>query len=414
MRYKQRYIVGMTALLLGSAMIGFSNPESLVRADDDPVSTTQKALQENQDQASDLQEQVQTQEDKITDLNNQISNKTLDIEKSEQQIKIGQQKLKKVTRKVTETKADVKTRKKAMQDRLVSLQKQTEKSTLGNVYADFVFSGNDLTDVLSRAIAVKKISNTNKLALQTLQSTQTELTTLMHTKQTQQTKLVDAKDQLEADKEKLDEDKATASDQQAQLTSQLTANQSANTDLQEKLKSAQEAQKAIEVANQAEKDRQAQATEAAPVTVAGSNNTVGTAGTTTIDRGAYQQAISSVLTDGAAKNKIIQDALQYLGVPYVWGGTTPAGFDCSGLIYYCYKLEGRTIPRVSQGQSTQGQYVNIGELQPGDLVFWGGVGTAHHVGLYIGNGQYIHAPQPGETVKIGSIAYYRPDFGRRL
>ncbi|WP_455423370.1 NlpC/P60 family protein [Agrilactobacillus yilanensis] len=307
------------------------------------------------------------------------------------------------------TKTDVKARKKAMQKRLRALQKQSEKSALGNVYADFVLSGSDFSEMLSRALAVKKISASNKTAIKVLQATQQDLTDLKTTKKAQQTKLVAAKADLETQQAQLNDTKAKASEAQTQLTTQLSENQGATADLEAQLKTAQDNQAAIEAATKAEQERQDQL-------AATSTNAMGTSDVSAsiADNTTYKQAIAEVLSDSAANNRIIQDALQYLGVPYVWGGTTPSGFDCSGLIYYCYKLEGRTIPRVSQGQSTQGKYVAIGDLQPGDLVFWGGVGTAHHVALYIGNGQYIHAPQPGQTVKIGSIAYYRPDFGRRL
>lgn len=402
-------------LLLLASGLGATQTAAPVYADDNAqVSEAKEAVDANQKQATALQQQIQTQENQITELNNQISNKTVAIDKSTQQLTASQKKLTKLNKKITATKMDVKAREAAMKKRLVALQKQSEKSALGNVYADFVLSGRDFSEVLSRAMAVKKLSNTNKLALQTLQNTQARLTDLRTTKQAQQKKIVAAKAQLETDNAQLAKAKADADAKQTQLQNQLATTQAASTDLQDQLKKAQEAQAALEAANAAEKQRQVETIQAQAQVADQATATPAAMPSTANNSATYKQAVASVLSDTAANNKIIQDALQYLGVPYVWGGTTPAGFDCSGLIYYCYKLEGRTIPRVSQGQSTQGQYVSIGNLQPGDLVFWGGVGTAHHVGLYIGNGQYIHAPQPGETVKIGSLAYYRPDFGRRL
>ena len=94
--------------------------------------------------------------------------------------------------------------------------------------------------------------------------------------------------------------------------------------------------------------------------------------------------------------------MQYLGVPYVWGGTSPSGFDCSGLVQYVCKKNGISVSRTAAAQAGNGTYVSRNNLQPGDLVFFG-KGNIHHVGIYIGNGQMIHAPQTGDVVKISSI-----------
>lgn len=102
--------------------------------------------------------------------------------------------------------------------------------------------------------------------------------------------------------------------------------------------------------------------------------------------------------------QIVATAMKYLGVPYVWGGTTPYGFDCSGLVQYVYAENGISIPRVTYSQQAVASPVALSDLQPGDLVFWGY--SAYHVGIYIGNGQYIHAPAPGQSVRIQSYSEY--------
>lgn len=120
---------------------------------------------------------------------------------------------------------------------------------------------------------------------------------------------------------------------------------------------------------------------------------------------------------GKDDSKIVQTARKYLGVPYVWGGTTPTGFDCSGLVQYVFLECGVTKfkgLRVTTQQENAGKRIGITELQPGDLVFWGAVGTTHHVGIYIGNGEFIHAPQPGDKVKITKIKDFTPNFGVRV
>ncbi|HEY1318256.1 MAG TPA: NlpC/P60 family protein [Gaiella sp.] len=94
-------------------------------------------------------------------------------------------------------------------------------------------------------------------------------------------------------------------------------------------------------------------------------------------------------------------AMQYLGTPYVWGGASPGGFDCSGFVMYVYSQLGVSLPHNAAMQyNTVGTYVPRDQLEPGDLVFFDGLG---HVGMYIGGGQFIHAPHTGDVVKISSL-----------
>jgi len=97
---------------------------------------------------------------------------------------------------------------------------------------------------------------------------------------------------------------------------------------------------------------------------------------------------------------VVGIAMRYLGVPYVWGGSSPSGFDCSGLVMYAYAQVGVSLPHYTGAQWGYGVPVSRSDLQPGDLVFFDGLG---HVGIYIGGGQFIHAPQTGDVVKISSL-----------
>lgn len=97
---------------------------------------------------------------------------------------------------------------------------------------------------------------------------------------------------------------------------------------------------------------------------------------------------------------VVGIAMQYLGVQYVWGGASPSGFDCSGFVMYVYAQVGVSLPHYTGAQWNYGVPVSRDQLEPGDLVFFDGLG---HVGIYIGGGQFIHAPQTGDVVKISSL-----------
>ncbi len=108
-------------------------------------------------------------------------------------------------------------------------------------------------------------------------------------------------------------------------------------------------------------------------------------------------------TDGVAGRSVVETARQYLGVPYVWGGESlgEGGLDCSGLVQLVYSAHGVDLPRVARDQMRQGTEVgSLAEARPGDLVVQRG---GKHIGIYVGDGQMIHAPKPGRTVEITDV-----------
>jgi cell wall-associated NlpC family hydrolase len=98
---------------------------------------------------------------------------------------------------------------------------------------------------------------------------------------------------------------------------------------------------------------------------------------------------------------VVGAAMQFLGVPYVWGGASPSGFDCSGLVMYAYAQVGVSLPHNAAMQYGYGSPVSREELAPGDIVFFNGLG---HNGIYIGAGQFVHSPHTGDVVKISSLS----------
>lgn len=160
-------------------------------------------------------------------------------------------------------------------------------------------------------------------------------------------------------------------------------------------------------------------------------------------RAQAQAALNSAQTTGSTStggfqiptgsdkgSKIVAAAMRYLGTPYSWGagnakgptrgqptGAYPkqavntVGFDCSGLVLYAYAQVGLKMPRVSYGQLKMGSRAALSSLRPGDLV---GFGNGHHIGIYIGNGKYIHAPQTGDVVKISKLSGRKDAWGVKI
>ncbi len=125
--------------------------------------------------------------------------------------------------------------------------------------------------------------------------------------------------------------------------------------------------------------------------------------------------IGALTPDGASVvpaspySGVVGIAMQYLGTPYVWAGASPAGFDCSGFTMFVFAQVGISLPHYSGAQYSMGVPVAYDQLQPGDLVFFDGLG---HVGIYIGGGEFIHSPHTGDVVKISSLteAYYSGSY----
>jgi len=133
---------------------------------------------------------------------------------------------------------------------------------------------------------------------------------------------------------------------------------------------------------------------------------VGLSGTGILD------ALPTLALDGSLGSQAVLIAERYLGTPYVWGGASPqAGFDCSGLVTFVYAQLGISLTHYSGAQYHEGRPVSIDQLRPGDLVFFhpGATGPGH-VGIYIGGGQFIQAPQTGDVVKISNL--FSPRYQR--
>lgn len=108
---------------------------------------------------------------------------------------------------------------------------------------------------------------------------------------------------------------------------------------------------------------------------------------------------------------VVNAAKSQIGKPYVWGATGPNAYDCSGLVQYAYSQAGKNVGRTTYQQAGAGQHVSVSQAQAGDILMWGD----YHDAIYVGNNQYVHAPQPGQNVTQATISsYFMPDYAIRV
>ena len=392
------------ATLAGVGVSGVA--ATTVKADDDKSSLTAKN--------DALLKQIQTANEKTAKLSNDVSNKALDIKNAEEKISASQAKIASYNQQIVKAQVEVGKRKDNLKEQLISLQKQVGNSVTGNVYFDFVLNSNSLTDLVGRSLTVNKLSQASAEALQAVKDSQAKVKALQTEQEAKQETLVATKSQLESDKAKIESLKSDAEKSASDLQQTLEANK----DKLAQLAASEDAAKAAAATAAVAATPSASSTSTASSSAASSSAASSSANTSTTSASSSASASQAPASNNSSVSvsggSIASNAAKYIGVPYVYGGTSPSGFDCSGLIYYAAKEAGINLPRTSQAQSTLGSYVSVSDLQAGDLVFWGGVGSAYHVGIYIGGGQYLHAPAPGQSVTIQSMAYFAPSFGRRL
>ena len=244
-----------------------------------------------------------------------------------------------------------------------------------------------ITEFLNKAEYIQGVHNYDREQLQEYVNTKEQVAELKSTLETEQAELESKQTEFEAKKQSLNDTLESKQDEVADLDAEYQA-------------ALEEIEKERQAAAEAEARRQQQ--------IAAANNRNNTTNNSNNNSSAgSNNSGSNYVSPGnsSTASAIVNAAYSQLGTPYVWGGTTPnVGLDCSGLVQYCHRVAGISLPRTSGPQGSGGQAVS--DPQPGDVVCYSG-----HVGIYIGGGQMIHAPQPGDVVKIQSV-YGRPWYRR--
>ena len=280
-------------------------------------------------------------------------------------------------RNLVRARKDLRKARRLLEGRLVALYKSGPQTTT----LDVVLGSTSLTDAMDGVDTANRVSHQTRTVLQRVATFRKEV-------QRRAVRLKRAK----AEREQLVRERAA---QKASVQSRISESQQLAATVQDQLDAAvaAEAQRQAQLKREVEARLAAQqAAQFVPAPVAAPQESAPD----------YTSAPAEVITAAPPSQYggVVGIAMQYLGIPYVYGGSSPSGFDCSGFVMYVYGQMGVSLPHYTVAQYSMGVPVGRGDLQAGDLVFFDGLG---HVGLYIGNGEFIHSPHTGDVVKISSM-----------
>ncbi|WP_282577603.1 PcsB-like coiled-coil domain-containing protein [Enterococcus cecorum] len=359
------------------------------------------------------QSEAQSQIDSLESSINKINKKADELLKEQSTLREETVQLQKDIEVLTERIAK---REEAIRNQARDVQVNNQSS----VYVKALLDATSFTDALGRLKAMTTIVNANndlvnqqKADKKAVEDKKAENEAKQEEIAKNQATLEEQKGTLEAKQADLNVLKASLAEQQATKESekQALAEQKAAFEAEQKRVREQQAQAAaVQQAAQ-----QAQASVSTSTNNASSSSSSSNASSS--NAGVSNVVIPSTPAPAPSGNgsAIVAEAYKHIGKPYVWGAKGPDTFDCSGFTRYVYlQVTGRDIGGWTVPQEGAGTVIPVSQAQPGDLYFWGSRGSSYHVAIALGGGSYIHAPQPGESVKVGSVAYFAPSFAVRM
>ncbi|GLB32321.1 hypothetical protein LAD12857_42440 [Lacrimispora amygdalina] len=369
-----------------------------------PVFATSKAEKEKQEAQKKLNEankQAQEAENKKNAAQNQVSKLTSDLTALLSDIKVLENDMANKEKEIKQAESDYQEAKKEEEKQYVAMKKRIQYMyEKGDTqYMDIFLQVKDMSDLLNKAEYVEGIYTYDRKMLVKFQETKQQV--------------ADYKDDLEEDKNEMEVMELEYKDQKKQLETLIAtkkkevsnfdsqlAQAKKNADLyaqtvakkNEEIRKTKEEEARKKAAEEARKKAEEEARKKAASNPGGRNS----------NNNKYTGPSASKSTGGTAQGRSVADyGLQFVGNPYVFGGTSLTnGTDCSGFVQAVYRHFGYSLPRSSSEQRSVGAEVSYSEAQPGDLICYAG-----HIGIYIGNGQIVHASSPATGIKVGTATY---------
>lgn len=362
------------AFLLLTLLLILSAP-TLASADPDAVSKARR-------EAEALREQVRVLDDTLESAREDHAYAKMQLEETQKAIETNQAHL-------TQAEADLGIANDRLEQRVANIYRNGRVSLL-----DALFGAESFGDFINRFDLLTLIGVKDGEVLGQVSSYREEVAQrkeqLASDQQKEEALLAEAKSATARVEQKLAERKRLLAGKETEVA-QLEREEE-----QRQRKIAEEAAKAAEAARSA-------AQRARQQSPASSSKSSGNSGSSEPARNVPSSAVGG---------SVVDVALRYVGVPYVWAGESPSGFDCSGLVKYSFAQVGVSLPHSSRALYGEGVAVARADLQPGDLVFFGS--PIHHVGIYVGGGNMVHAPYTGANVRVNSISRSNYTGARRI
>lgn len=368
------------------------------------------------------QSEAQSQIDSLESSINKINKKADELLKEQSTLREETVQLQKDIEVLTERIAK---REEAIRNQARDVQVNNQSS----VYVKALLDATSFTDALGRLKAMTTIVNANndlvnqqKADKKAVEDKKAENEAKQEEIAKNQATLEEQKGTLETKQADLNVLKASLAEQQATKESekQALAEQKAAFEAEQKRVREQQAQAAA--VQQAAQQAQATGSTSTNNASSSSSSQASSSNSTSSNTSSSNAGVSNVVSPSTPApapsgngSAIVAEAYKHIGKPYVWGAKGPNSFDCSGFTRYVYlQVTGRDIGGWTVPQEGAGTVIPVSQAQPGDLYFWGSRGSSYHVAIALGGGSYIHAPQPGESVKVGSVAYFAPSFAVRM
>lgn len=379
-RKSTRRFLGLRALISLALVLAMTLTFTFADKTSDEL---EEEIEQNNQQSEQLEEQMSEKQGEIDGIKSRISEVSGEISDLKAQIAENEEKLEQQQKELDRNVKNLDKR----------LRNMYKNGSIG--FIDVILSSENVADLISNVELVARIYSGDRELVDALQAQYDETMALQNALEDQHEELSGKIDELTLQQEMLYDEfeqlgatKEEVDAQTASLEADLQIVQEEEARRAEEARQAEEARRAEE-ARQAEQEQQQ-----------GGNDDSSSGGDNSSDDTEYSSAEGQDL---------VSYACQFEGVPYVWGGTSPSGWDCSGFVQYVYRQYGVYLPRTSYEQGVCGRAVPNGEQQPGDLVCYGG-----HVGIYIGNGQLIHASSPGVGTVIYPLSYRGGYWFRRV